>query len=191
MKNTTVVKLMVPLSEYASVSATATLADAVAALAKAQECYDPSRYRHRAVLVVDEQDQVVGKISQAHVLKALEPKYFEELEIDGDLGIHRLSNYILKTMVDKYDLFEDPFDEACRRAAQLPIRKVMHRPRSDEFIDKDGSLGEAIHRLVVGCHQSLLVRDGGRVIGVLRLTDLFAAAAALMQPSRTTTQPTR
>lgn len=181
MKNTSVVKLMIPLSEYATVPVTATLAEAVAALALAQECFDQSKYRHRAVLVVDKDNQVVGKLSQVHVLKALEPKYFEELEIEGDLGIQRLSNYILKTMVDKYKLFEVPFDQACQRAARLPVRKVMHRPKTDEFIDKDGSLGEAIHRLVVGCHQSLLVRDGGRVIGVLRLTDLFAASAALIR----------
>ena len=182
MKTTVVKTLMVPLSEYATVRLSATLAEAVAALSRAQECFGRSRYPHRAVLVMDEADQVVGKIGLTHVLKALEPKYFEELQIGGDLGIHRLSNYILKTMVDKYELFNDPFDEACRRAAQLPILKVMHRPRADEFIDQDGSLGEAIHRLVMGCHQSLLVRDGGRVIGVLRLTDVFAAAAAEMNP---------
>ena len=181
MKTTTVKTLMVPLSEYATVSVSATLAEAVAALSRAQECFDAARYRHRAVLGVDDQDQVVGKLGLNHVLKALEPKYYEELQIDGDLGIHRLSNYILKTMVDKYDLFDAPFDEACRRAAHLPIRKVMHRPRADEFIDQEGTLGEAIHRLVMGCHQSLLVRDGGRVIGVLRLTDVFAAAAALIR----------
>lgn len=182
MKTTTVATLMIPLSEYATVPVTATLADAVAALARSHECFDQSRFRHRAVLVVDENDQVVGKIGLTHVLKSLEPKYFEELQIEGDLGIHRLSNYILKTMVDKYDLFNDPFDDACRRAARLPIRKVMHRPKADEYIDRNGTLGEAIHRLVMGCHQSLLIREGGRVIGILRLTDLFAAAAALMEP---------
>lgn len=160
MKTTTVVKLMVPLSEYATVPATATLSEAVAALVNVQGSYDHSKYNHRAILIVDENDQVVGKISQTIVLKALEPKYFDELEIDGDLGIQRLSNYILKTMVDKYELFEDSFEEACQRAAQLPIRKLMHRPKADEFIDKNGSLGEAIHQLVIGGHQSLLVRDG-------------------------------
>lgn len=174
---------MVPLSEYAKVPITATLADAVAALARAQKGFDPSRYRHRAVLVMDENQQVVGKISQVHILKALEPKYHEELEVDGDMGINRLSNYILKTMVDKYDLFKETFHDACLRAAALPIRQVMHRPRVDEFIDTNETLGQAIHRLVMGCHQSLLVREGNAVIGILRLTDVFAAAAAIISPS--------
>ena len=183
MKNIKVSELMVPLSEYATVPLSATLGDAVGALIQAQKGFNPSRYPHRAVLVVNEKNEVVGKISQANVLKALEPRYFDELGIDGDMGIHRLSNYFLKSMVDKYNLFKEPFDEACKRAAQLSIEKIMYSPRASDYIDKDDTLGVAIHRLVLGCHQSLLVRDGGKVIGILRLTDIFAAAAAVMHPA--------
>ena len=183
MKNINVSELMVPLSEYATVPLSATLGDAVGALIQAQKGFDPSRYPHRAVLVVNEKNEVVGKISQANVLKALEPRYFDELGIDGDMGIHRLSNYFLKSMVDKYNLFKEPFDEACTRAAQLAIEKIMYSPKASDYIDKDDSLGVAIHRLVLGCHQSLLVRDGSTVTGILRLTDIFAAAAAVMHPA--------
>lgn len=183
MKNINVSEVMIPLSEYASVPVTATLGDAVAALFKAQACFERSKYPHRAVLVVNEKGTVVGKINQTNVLKALEPKYFEELGLEGDMGIHRLSNYFLKSMVDKYDLFKEPFDEACQRAAQLPIEKIMYSPTPSDFIDKDDTLGEAIHRLVIGCHQSLLVRDAGEVIGVLRLTDVFSAVADVMHPA--------
>ncbi len=183
MKNTKVSELMVPLSEYATVPLSATLGDAVGALIQAQKGFNPSRYPHRAVLVVNEKGDVVGKISQTNVLKALEPKYFEELGIDGDMGIHRLSNYILKTMVDKYNLFKEPFDEACHRAAQISIGKIMYSPKAGDFIDQNDTLGDAIHRLVLGCHQSLLVRDGSKVIGILRLTDVFSAAAAVMHPA--------
>ena len=183
MKTITVYSLMVPLSEYASVPVSATLADAVAALARAQKGFDQSRYRHRAVLVVDEKNDVIGKISQMHVLKSLEPKYSDELGIEGDLGIQRLSNYILKTMVDKYDLFKAPFDEACKHAADLPIRQIMHHSKADEFINTGDTIGDAIHHLVMGGHQSLLVRQGEKVVGILRLTDVFSAAAELIAPA--------
>ncbi|MGA6927558.1 MAG: CBS domain-containing protein [Desulfosarcina sp.] len=184
MKATKVYEWMVPLSEYAAVPISATLGDAVEALIQAQKDFIRWKYPHRAILVVDANEHVVGKISQTHVLKALEPKYFEELGIDGDMGIHRLSNYILKTMVDKYSLFKEPFDEACKRAAQIPIKKIMYTPKEADYIDKAATLGEAIHRLVVGCHQSLLVREEAKVIGILRLTDVFCAAAAVMHPDQ-------
>ena len=46
--------LMVPLEEYATVSEDASLLDAVLALETAQRNFDQARYRHRALLVLDE-----------------------------------------------------------------------------------------------------------------------------------------
>ena len=61
---------MVPLSDYATVSEEATLYEAVIALEKAQATFDQSRYRHRALLVYNNQNQIVGKISQLDILMA-------------------------------------------------------------------------------------------------------------------------
>ncbi|UCF84330.1 MAG: CBS domain-containing protein, partial [Desulfobacteraceae bacterium] len=79
MKTINVKDLMVPLDEYATVSEEATLYDAVVALEKAQEALDRTRYLylHRAVLVFDKNNNIVGKIGQLDVLRALEPKYRE------------------------------------------------------------------------------------------------------------------
>ena len=46
--------LMVPLDEYATVSENTNVLDAIHALEEAQKAFDPNRYPHRAVLVVDE-----------------------------------------------------------------------------------------------------------------------------------------
>ena len=77
MKSITVKDIMVPLSEYATVTKEATLGEAILALEKAQKKFDPSRHRHRAILVFDENNKIVGKISMLDVLRALEPKYGE------------------------------------------------------------------------------------------------------------------
>ena len=53
MKTYKIEDLMVPLSEYATVTVGATLFDAVLALEKAQGEFDQTKYRHRAVLVLD------------------------------------------------------------------------------------------------------------------------------------------
>ena len=53
-------EIMVPLSDYPTVSEDATLKDAVEALEKAQKKLDPSRYQHRAVLVYDDNKKIVG-----------------------------------------------------------------------------------------------------------------------------------
>ncbi|GAF88468.1 unnamed protein product, partial [marine sediment metagenome] len=75
MKTITVKELMVPLEEYATVSQEATLREAVLALEKAQMALDPSRHKHRAILVLDESGKVVSKITMKNILVALEPNY--------------------------------------------------------------------------------------------------------------------
>ncbi len=67
MKTILVKHVMVPISEYATVSKEATLYDAVPALEKAQEAFDPDRYRHRAILVYDENEKIMGKVSQTAI----------------------------------------------------------------------------------------------------------------------------
>ena len=56
MATTLVKDIMVPLSEYATVSEDATLYEAVAALKKSQADFDKAKYRHRAILICDQAD---------------------------------------------------------------------------------------------------------------------------------------
>ena len=88
VKSYTVKDLMVPLSEYATVSEDATLYEAVISLEKAQENFEDkhTRYRHRAILILDKKGKVVGKLSQLDVLSSLEPKYNEMSQGEG---LHR------------------------------------------------------------------------------------------------------
>ena len=85
MKSYSVKELMVPLSEYATVKEDATLYEAVLALEEAQENFEDkhTRYRHRAILMLDKNGDVVGKLSQHDVLRALEPKYQDMIQGPG------------------------------------------------------------------------------------------------------------
>jgi CBS domain-containing protein len=174
MKEFKVSDLMVPLAEYATVSEDANLCEAVMALEKAQQEFDATRYRHRAILVLDKNGKVIGKISQLDVLRALEPKYDEILE---SRGIHAVgfSKKFLKTMLKDYVLFDNPLKDICRKAVDIPVTRVMYAPTEGEYVEESASLDQAIHQLVIGHHQSLLVTRGSDIVGILRLTDVFAA----------------
>ncbi len=50
----------------------------------------------------------------------------------------------------------------------------MYSPTEGEYLSENATLDEAIHMLVMGYHQSLLVTRGRRIVGILRLTDVFA-----------------
>ena len=51
----------------------------------------------------------------------------------------------------------------------------MHTPGEGEYVSEDASLEMACHQLVLGHHQSLLVTRGDKIVGVLRLTNVFNA----------------
>ena len=176
MKSYIVKDLMVPLSEYATVSEDATLYEAVLSLEKAQENFEDkhTRYRHRAILVLDKKGNVVGKLSQLDVLKALEPKYKDMIQGQGS---HRFgfTKKFMQSMLEDYSLFANPLDDICRKAGEQSVKKFMRAPTEGEYISEDATLEVAIHQLIMGQHQSLLVTRDKKITGILRLTDVFAA----------------
>ena len=170
MKTILVKDVMVPVSEYATVSNEATLYDAILALEKAQEEFDQNRYRHRAVLVYDKNDKIIGKVSQIDILRALEPKYEQ-------IGIPR-SRYpftpnFMKSLFTQFDLLNKPLDDICKKAGQKRVKEFMGGVEEGELVEEETSLNEAIHMLVVGHLQSVLVAREDEIIGILRLTDAF------------------
>ena len=176
MKTFTVGDLMVPLAEYATVSEDATLYVAVLALEKAQESFEDkhTRYSHRAILVLDKDGDVVGKLSQLDVLRALEPKYQDLIEGRGAQRFG-LTKQFMQSMLLQYHLFAEPLADICRKAGEKNVKQFMYTPSEGEYVTENASMGEAVHQLIMGHHQSLLVTRDKKIVGILRLTDVFAA----------------
>ncbi len=176
MKSYSVNDLMVPLSEYATVPEDATLYEAVLSLEEAQEKFEDkhTRYRHRAILILDKDDKVVGRLGQLDVLRALEPKYRNMIQGEGT---HRFgfTKQFMKSMLEDYHLFANPLDDICRKAGEQSVKKFMTTSTEGEYVSEDASLDVAIHQFIMGHHQSLLVIRDEKIVGILRLTDVFAA----------------
>ncbi len=165
-------ELMTPLTEYATVSAEATLSEAVLALEQAQAKVDQDREKHKAVLVFDADDHIIGKLSQWDIIKGLEPNYKKIGEF------HESSRYgfttdFIRSMLTNYDLWRKPLEDICKKAAAVTVREIMSTPGPGEYVEADATLNEAIHQLVVGQHASLLVTEGSKIVGILRLSDVF------------------
>ena len=172
METLTVKDLMVPLSRYATVSEEATLGEAVKSLKMAQKEFDQTRDKHRAILITDKDNRIVGKLSQLDVIRALEPKY---MKIDNPKSLSRFgfSQDYLKYTLKEHHLWENALDDICKKATKLIVKNFMYTPTEGEYVKENTSLSEAIHQLVMGRHQSLLVTRGEEIMGILRLTDVF------------------
>ena len=178
MKSYQVKDLMIPLSEYATVSEAATLLEAVQALRKAQDEFGRNRYQHRAILVFDGKNHFVGKLSQHDLIEALEPSY-KSMGSSADHGtMHRLgfSDAFVNSTLEQYHLWEKALENLCDKAIHLKVKTIMDTPGKGEFVNESTTMDEAIHRLIIGRHHSLLVSadyDPDEIVGVLRLADVF------------------
>jgi CBS-domain-containing membrane protein len=178
MKSYHVKKLMVPLSEYATVHESATLLEAVDALKQAQAAFDQHRYKHRSILVTNDNETVVGKMSQHDVIEALEPNYITMRKNIEDRSLHRFgfSDDFVRSTLEQYHLWDKALENLCEKAIGLNVRNIMYTPVKGEYVNESTTMDEAIHRLILGQHHSLLVtadQDEQKIVGVLRLTDVF------------------
>lgn len=182
MKNFNVKDLMVPISEYATVIQGATLFEAVLALEKAQEEYDPQHtpYHHRAILVLDEKKSVIGKLSQLDVLRALESRD-ESVNKLRDINQFHFSPKLVAALREQNRMTGSILEHVYERASSLKVEDFMQSPSIGEYVEEDTSLDAAIHQLVAGTHLSLLVTKGKDIVGILRMSDVFGAVFHAMK----------
>lgn len=175
MKNYLVKDLMVPISEYAAVRTGTSLHDAILALEKAQETYTSSKYHHRAILVLDENNNVIGKISQLRALRAIDREYDYTDEIDL-IKKHKFTDTYISHLRQQYRSNGQVLNtDTLRLAAGKKVEEFMQTPSAGEIVSEDSDLDTAIHKLVAGTHLSLLVTRDDKVVGILRISDVFAA----------------
>jgi CBS domain-containing protein len=182
VKKYTAKDLMVPISEYATVSEGATLFEAVLALEKAQEDFEHTQYSHRAVLVLDKDKRVVGKLSQLDFLQIFE----REDELSGENGDISKFGFGGKAIIAHKEKFRNKgasMEKILSRAARLNVEDFMQSPSEGEYIEEDTFMDIAVHQLVSGTHLSLLVVRDKEIVGVLRLSDVFGAVFHAMKES--------
>ena len=170
--------VMVPLDEYPVVEENATLLEVVHALDEGQKRLPSGKQPYRAVLVIDQQGKIVGKIGQHAFLAALEPKY----NLVGDLDrLHTsgLSPELVSLAMEHYRFFEESLPDLCQRRSAMKAGDAMH-PLS-ESVEETASISDAIHKIVMWQHQSLLVTRGDEVVGLIRLSDLYDEIALQMK----------
>ena len=170
--------LMLSLNEYATIGAESTIQEALVALTKAQLGLTHDRHQHRAVLVLDQNGNVVGKLSHWAILRSLEPKFLKHDDV-ASLSRTGLTDEFIQSMQNSFSVFTGSLTQMCRYAARIKAKDAM--VPLGESIDEDAPLTEAIRKLVMKHIQSLPVTRDGNVVGILRLTDVFEEVADMIR----------
>jgi len=172
MEATKVRELMIPAEKYPTVEEDATIQEVILVLNSAKEENGEKNMPFRAVFVRNRKGKILGKLGYLDVLRSLEPKYAEM----GDLGRvagYGLSAAFVGSMLKKYELWQRPLADICKKAAGIKAGDLVSSPSEEEVIDAEASLNQAVHQFVVGRRQSLLVVSKKEIVGIIRSYDVF------------------
>lgn len=170
--------LMLSLDAYATIDGNQSLREALEVLSLSQENLTPGRHFHRAVLVLNKNGEVTGKLSQWAVLRSLEPAL---LKCDDEASLFRsgLSGDFIESIKSTLALFRGNLEQICATAGSITVSDAM--VPIGESISEDAPLTDAIHLLVVKHAQSLPVTRHGRVVGILRQSDVFEEVSHIIR----------
>jgi len=158
--------LMIPIEDYAVISEDATIGEALRLMSEMSEKLSQKQYKHQAIQVQDAKGNVVGRLTQADILKGLEPKY-------KDISRSDLSPIMRERLTDVMTMLpDDTFIQRCKTQRHKPVREFMTTVTFS--IDENETVSHALHIMLISDHRSLLVtREGKKSVGVLRLTDIY------------------
>jgi predicted transcriptional regulator len=148
MESTTSVKdLVIPLSDYPHMPYWGTLKEAIVQLNVA---YDTG---HHTVLVFDESYKLVGMLLQRDILSGLEPRFARHHEEGVPIA------------------WDDLLKSGSGKQLDQPIKDFMSKVTTT--INAEDSILKASHIMIQEGLYLLPVIEGDRLIGVVRMGDLF------------------
>lgn len=157
--------ILVPIADFPRVERDATVREAYSLLHR-QHASGGWRFRH--MLVFDAGNAVVGVLSLQDLLRALMPDYIKaslhprlQVPTDADASLSLL--------------WQEAFAEYCRTGAERPVSSCMTEIRFT--VTADDPVTRAAYLMIAHHVHMLPVLEDGRVIGVVRIVDVFNQAA--------------
>jgi predicted transcriptional regulator len=159
---------MRPLAEYPSIDVDATLGDVFALIRQRHDAV----VQFRSVLVFDQNQRLIGKISLHDLLEILLPDYLTHLPAHVEGADSNLASLALLWQDDSADHVREV---ACQRVGD-------HLQPAPAPLKPDDPLTLAHYRFAHSNLNTLPVAENGRIVGVLRVVDVLAAIAATIHP---------
>ncbi len=163
---------MVPINKFPMILDTTTFAGAVMALEKANEEFMSGKREQRIVLVCNSENQVIGKLSPIDVVRGLEPNYDKVIDKRTSSFVSGFE-YVIESMKGQAILWSEPLKDLCMKAQDVRIKSFLVPPSSTQIVQAEDNLNEAFHKFVLYRHDSLFVKEGEKLIGLLRFSDIW------------------
>lgn len=173
-------ELMRPVREFPRISSQATFMEAEEALEKAQQAFGSGKAPQRILLVHDKTGKIVGKLSPMDLVQGLEPNY-DKIDSLTNVSHYHLSQRTLERMKEQFRLWQTPLAELCKKAYNVKIENFIRLPSADHMVNADDGMDSAFHLFVVSRHDSLFVKEGEEIVGLIRFSDVYRKIAQTMR----------
>lgn len=163
-KERRVTAVMIPISEYTTISEFRTVQDAILALkasfATKMATDHLMETGHRSILVVDKDDQIKGILTIRDLLEMLMPPYLTA------------PKPLLADSIEYSPMFwTGMFTQGVKDIKKKNITEAMSQLPS--FIDGNANLMEAAYMMLHDNERRLLVKLAGKTVGIVREQELF------------------
>jgi CBS-domain-containing membrane protein len=155
---------MIPLEDYPHIPYWFSLRQAMAIVREASEKFGGG-FEPRAVLVFDEQYRLMGILTLRDIIIGLEPKFLQEtglIKMDPNLTI----------------LTGDLFGPGLKEASQKPVGEVMSAIQVT--VNAADPITKPLYVMVQENLGLVPVMQGGKVAGMLRLSDIFGEISRMV-----------
>ncbi len=160
---------MIPLEDYPHIPYWFTLRQAMAIVREASIKFEGS-FEPRAVLVFDEKYQLMGMLTLRDIIKGLEPRFMKESKVVE--GVKVTSDPSLAIITG------DLFGPGLKEASQRPVSEVMSPIKVT--VNADASVAKAIFLMIKENVGMMPVMQNNKVMGMVRLSDLFKEISDLV-----------
>lgn len=161
----------IPLNCYPHLNEKQTLKDAVEQI-KSFVVGENDRIRYSCLLIVNDNNQLVGRVSLEDIIHALAPRMLDATKVKKFEG--KESDFPNLAI-----LMEDSFFKDCRKQSEVPISSFMGKIPT--FLNADTPLLKALAIMLNVDNKTLPVVDSEKIIGVLRLEEVFAEITSKCQ----------
>lgn len=160
--NPVVKDFIIPLEKYPNLNENQTIHDAVQVI-RSFICGENDHLRYAALLVLNDQNQLVGSVTLRDILRGLDPRFREFPKVKKFEG--KGSEFPDLTI-----LWEESFFVECTQRSHVPIKDFMspiHHVKGGDPILK------ALSIMLSTNDDILPVVDKDKVFGVIRLEEIF------------------
>ncbi|MBC8465766.1 CBS domain-containing protein [bacterium] len=166
--------ILIPLKEYPHILHYKTIKEAMEIMVHSELIVDGIKSRPRALLVIDDEQHLLGIVRRRDILRGIEPKFLRVMPVH-----HRHSIFDIQTDSHLIDMHIGNITNEMKCLSDSHISEVMSRISTT--VKVDDHLAKIAFKMISRDIDVIVVMEGKKPIGIVRTVDVLNAVWRLLE----------